>query len=174
MWRRFTPTVKDLFMSTSVPPNHSLGWHWTTRPRILESLILSFTLGPQNKSVPIQNSRRQWGNARYTDINANRIPDGRTELKTIFRNWIVDGSGAWSSVETLNVYGIWVWYTNPRLCLYYHVDMTVESAWRESQETQWTIVNRRTLSSMTYVGIGIHPMTGKTRSLEDSLVFPTT
>ena len=26
---------------------------------------------------------------------------------------------------------------------------------------------------MNYVGIGIHPMIGKTRSLEDGLVFPT-
>ena len=51
--------------------------------------------------------------------------------------------------------------------------MTVEPAKRESQETQWTLVNGRTLSSMTYVGIGIHPMTGKSRISEDELVFPT-
>ena len=39
--------------------------------------------------------------------------------------------------------------------------MTVEQVWSESQGTWWTLENGRTLSSMTYVGIRIHPMTGK-------------
>ena len=43
--------------------------------------------------------------------------------------------------------------------------MTIEQAWIESQETRWTLANGRTLSSMTYVGIGIHPMTGKNPNL---------
>ena len=159
MWRRFTPTVKALFISTRVPPNHSLVWHRTTWPRILEPPILY-----HNKLVPIKNYRRQWGNSRYADINANGITNDRIELKTLFRNWSVDGSGAWLSVEPLNVSRILVWYTNPRFCLEYHGDMTVEPAWRESQETRWTLVNGRTLSSMTYVSIGIHPMNRKTRS----------
>ena len=59
------------------------------------------------------------------------------------------------------------------MCLEYHWDMTVEPARRESQETRWTLLNGRTLVSMSYAGIGIHPMTGKTRSSEDGLVFPT-
>ena len=48
-----------------------------------------------------------------------------------------------------------------------------KKAWRESQETLWALANGRTLSSMTYVGIGIHLMTGKNQSSEDGLVFPT-
>ena len=130
-------------------------------------------MGSQNKLVPIQTSRRKWGNERYMDINANRIINGRTEQKALFGNWSVDGSGSWSSVEPLNVSGILVWYTNPRFCLEYHGYMTLEQAWRESQETGCKLSNGRNLSSMTYVGIGIHPTTVKTRSSEDGLVFHT-
>ena len=69
---------------------------------------------------------------------------------------------------------ILVWYTNPTFYLEYHGYVEVEQAWRESQETQWTLANGRTLSSMTYVGIGIHPMIGETQRSEDGLVFLTT
>ena len=75
--------------------------------------------------------------------------------------------------DPLNVSGILVWYTNPRFCLEYHGDITVEHAWVGSQETRRTLANGRNLSSMNYVGIGIHPMNGKTRSSEYGLVFPT-
>ena len=51
--------------------------------------------------------------------------------------------------------------------------MAVEQAWRESLETRLTLANGRTLSSMTYVGIGINPMTGKTQISEYGLVLPT-
>ena len=171
MWRRFTPTVKDLFMLTHVLSNHTLCYHCTTWLRISESPTLSFIIGPQNKLVPIQTSRKKWGNARYADINANRILNFITELKTIFKNWSVYGSVAWSSLDPLNVSGILVWYKNPIFCLEYHGDMKVEQAQRESQETRWTLANVRILSYMTYVGIGIHPMTGKNQRSEYCLVF---
>ena len=66
-----------------------------------------------------------------------------------------------------------VWYTNPRFCIEYNGDMKVEQAWRESQEIRWILANGRTFSSMTYIVIGVHPMTGKTKSSEDGLVFLT-
>ena len=69
---------------------------------------------------------------------------------------------------------ILVLYMNLIFFLEYHWYMTVEQAWRESQDTGWILANGRPLSSITYVGIGIYPMTGKTRSLEDGLVFPNT
>ena len=51
--------------------------------------------------------------------------------------------------------------------------MTIKHAWRESHETQCTLENGWDLSSMTYVGIVIHPITGENRSSEHGLVFPT-
>ena len=85
----------------------------------------------------------------------------------------MDGKFARLSADPLKVSGISVWYMNPRFCIEYHRYMLVEQSWRESQDTRSTLANGMTLSSKTYVGIEIYPMTGKTQSSEDGLVFPT-